>query len=129
MADSEECSWRKLVIGQSRAVVHICEIIQLIAARRCTVLISGETGTGKEVIAKAIHAASNRAPRPMVAVNCTALPESLIEAELFAHSKGAFTGAHASRIGRFDQAKKSTLFLDEIGDVPLGFQPKLPRVW
>lgn len=121
-------SWRKLVIGQSRAMAQVCEIIQLVASKRCTVLISGETGTGKEVIARAIHAASGRASRPMVAVNCTALPETLIEAELFGHAKGAFTGAHAARIGRFEQANKSTLFLDEIGDIPLSFQAKLLRV-
>lgn len=109
-------------------MVQVCDIIQLVASKRCTVLISGETGTGKEVIAKAIHAASPRASRPMVAVNCTAVPETLIETELFGHSKGAFTGAHAARIGRFEQANKSTLFLDEIGDIPLSFQAKLLRV-
>ncbi len=109
-------------------MVQVCDVIQLIASKRCTVLISGETGTGKEIIAKAIHAASPRASRPSVAVNCTALPESLIEAELFGHSKGAFTGAHTARIGRFEQANKSTIFLDEIGDIPLSFQAKLLRV-
>ncbi|HZT35073.1 MAG TPA: sigma 54-interacting transcriptional regulator, partial [Nitrososphaera sp.] len=124
----QDLSWRKHVIGQSRAMVHVCDIIQLVASKRCTILISGETGTGKEVIAKAIHAASPRALRPLIAVNCTALPENLIEAELFGHSKGAFTGAHASRIGRFEQANKSTIFLDEIGDIPLSFQAKLLRV-
>jgi transcriptional regulator with GAF, ATPase, and Fis domain len=121
-------SWRRQVIGRSYAMRQVCDVIELVACKRCTVLISGETGTGKEVIAKAIHAASPRASRPMVAVNCTALPETLIEAELFGHSKGAFTGAHASRMGRFEQATKSTLFLDEIGDVPLSFQSKLLRV-
>jgi len=126
--NEQDFSWRKHVIGQSRAMMKVCDIIQLVASKRCTVLISGETGTGKEVIAKAIHAASPRAVRPMVAVNCTALPENLIEAELFGHSKGAFTGAHASRIGRFEQANKSTIFLDEIGDIPLSFQAKLLRV-
>jgi transcriptional regulator with GAF, ATPase, and Fis domain len=126
--NQQDLSWRKHVIGQSRAMMKVCEIIQLVASKRCTVLISGETGTGKEVIAKAIHAASPRASRPIVAVNCTALPENLIEAELFGHSKGAFTGAHASRIGRFEQANKSTIFLDEIGDIPLAFQAKLLRV-
>ena len=109
-------------------MLHICNVIELIASKRCTVLICGETGTGKEVIAKAIHAASARAARPMVAVNCNALPENLIEAELFGHVKGAFTGAHAPRTGRFEQANKSTIFLDEIGDIPLSFQAKLLRV-
>ncbi len=109
-------------------MLQICEIIQLVAAKRCTILISGETGTGKEVIAKAIHAASNRASQPLVSVNCTALPASLIETELFGHAKGAFTGAVSSRCGRFEQAHRGTLFLDEIGDLPLEAQGKLLRV-
>ena len=121
-------TWRQSVIGKSRAMLQVCDVIQLVAAKRCTVLISGETGTGKEVIAKAIHAASPRTSKPLVAVNCTAVPETLIEAELFGHTKGAFTGAHATRIGRFEQANKSTIFLDEIGDIPLSFQAKLLRV-
>jgi len=124
----ERLPWRKFLIGQSAAMLQIYEVIQLIAPKRVTVLIGGETGTGKEVIAKAIHAASNRAALPMVAVNCTALPANLIETELFGHAKGAFTGAHASRIGRFEQANKSTIFLDEIGDLPLEAQAKLLRV-
>ena len=107
---------------------HVCEIIRLIAAKRCTVLISGETGTGKEIIAKAIHAASDRSSFPLVSVNCTALPASLIETELFGHSKGAFTGAHIHRVGRFEQAHRGTIFLDEIGDLPLDAQSKLLRV-
>lgn len=130
MVDSKQQTppWRAQVIGQSRAMAHICHVIELIASKRCTVLISGETGTGKEVIARAIHQASPRALRPMVAVNCTALPETLIEAELFGHVKGAFTGAHSARTGLFEQANKGTLFLDEIGDIPLSFQAKLLRV-
>jgi DNA-binding NtrC family response regulator len=126
--DSAAAPWRRLVIGQSRAMLKICEIIQLVAAKRCTILISGETGTGKEVIAKAIHAASNRAAFPLVSVNCTALPANLIETELFGHAKGAFTGAHSSRIGRFEQAHRGSIFLDEIGDLPLDAQAKLLRV-
>jgi DNA-binding NtrC family response regulator len=120
--------WRRFLIGQSRSMLQICEIIQLIASKRCTILISGETGTGKEVLAKAIHAASNRAAQTLVSVNCTALPATLIETELFGHAKGAFTGAHTSRLGRFEQANRGTIFLDEIGDLPLEAQAKLLRV-
>lgn len=120
--------WRQFLIGESPAIRQLCDIIELIAAKRVTVLISGETGTGKEVVARAIHAASNRSLLPMVAVNCTALPASLVESELFGHSKGAFTGAHTNRIGRFEQAHRSTIFLDEIGDLPLEAQGKLLRV-
>jgi len=120
--------WRRFLIGQSRSMLQICEIIQLVASKRCTILISGETGTGKEVIAKAIHGASNRASQPMVSVNCTALPANLIETELFGHAKGAFTGAHTSRLGRFEQANRGSIFLDEIGDLPIDAQAKLLRV-
>ncbi len=120
--------WRRFLIGQSRSMLQVCEIIQLIASKRCTILISGETGTGKEVIAKAIHAASNRASQQLVSVNCTALPATLIETELFGHAKGAFTGAHTSRLGRFEQANRGTIFLDEIGDLSLDAQAKLLRV-
>lgn len=126
--DLERLPWRKYLIGQSPAMLQIYEVIQLIAPKRVTVLIGGETGTGKEVIAKAIHGASNRSALPMVSVNCTALPANLIETELFGHAKGAFTGAHANRVGRFEQAHKSTIFLDEIGDLPLEAQAKLLRV-
>jgi DNA-binding NtrC family response regulator len=125
---STTAPWRRFLIGQSRAMLQICEIIQLVAAKRCTILISGETGTGKEVIAKAIHAASNRASQPLVCVNCTALPATLIESELFGHTKGAFTGALNSRLGRFEQAHRGTLFLDEIGDLPIEAQSKILRV-
>jgi DNA-binding NtrC family response regulator len=125
---TQTAPWRHFLIGQSRAMLQICEIIQLVAAKRCTILISGETGTGKEVIAKAIHAASNRAAQAMVSVNCTALPATLIESELFGHAKGAFTGAFTSRLGRFEQANRGSLFLDEIGDLPLEAQAKILRV-
>lgn len=125
---AETAPWRHFLIGQSRSMLQICEIIQLVAAKRCTILISGETGTGKEVIAKAIHAASNRASQPMVSVNCTALPATLIESELFGHTKGSFTGAINSRLGRFEQANRGSLFLDEIGDLPLEAQAKILRV-
>ena len=120
--------WRKLLIGESRPMRQVGDVIRLIAARRSTVLITGETGTGKEMVARAIHMASGRAALPMVAVNCTALPENLLEAELFGHVRGAFTGAIQNRVGRFEQAHRSTIFLDEIGDMPIEIQAKLLRV-
>ena len=123
-----EDSWRRFLVGHSRKMQQVCEIIRLVANRRCTVLISGETGTGKEMAARAIHAASERAHMPLVALNCSAIPESLLESELFGHVKGAFTGAVGNRIGRFEQAHRGTLFLDEVGDLPLEFQAKLLRV-
>ena len=98
---------------------NIEQIVQMVAPRRSTVLITGETGTGKEIVARSIHMASGRGRLPLVAVNCNALPEALLEGELFGHVKGAFTGAISHRIGRFEQANHSTLFLDEIGDMPL----------
>jgi transcriptional regulator with GAF, ATPase, and Fis domain len=120
--------WRRFLIGESPAIRQLCEIIELIAPKRITVLVSGETGTGKEVVARAIHAASTRSSLPMVAVNCTALPSGLVESELFGHTKGAFTGAYSNRAGRFEQAHRSSIFLDEIGDLPLEAQGKLLRV-
>jgi DNA-binding NtrC family response regulator len=120
--------WRAFLIGDSRAMESVAETVRLVGPRRCTVLISGETGTGKEMAARAIHMASPRSRHPMVAINCSALPENLLEAELFGHTKGAFTGAANLRIGRFEQAHQSTIFLDEIGDMPLELQAKLLRV-
>ena len=124
---SEE-RWRRLLIGSSPAMQRTIQVIRLVGMRRATVLITGETGTGKEMVARALHLASPRAHLPMVAVNCSALPENLIEAELFGHVKGAFTGAIHQRVGRFEQAHRGTLFLDEIGDLPLELQTKLLRV-
>lgn len=108
-------------------MLETIEIVERVASRRATVLITGETGSGKEMVARAIHRASPRAHMQMVVVNAAALPEGLIEAELFGHIKGAFTGALQQRIGRFEQANGSTLFLDEIGDLPLEMQTKLLR--
>ncbi|MEO5922931.1 MAG: sigma-54 dependent transcriptional regulator [Bryobacteraceae bacterium] len=119
--------WRLSLVGTSPAMQRTTEIIERVASRRATVLITGETGSGKEMIARALHRASPRAHLPMVVVNAAALPENLIEAELFGHVKGAFTGAIQQRLGRFEQAHRSTLFLDEIGDLPLEMQTKLLR--
>ncbi len=127
-ADSSDEPWRKHMVGSSRAIMRTIEIIRLVGSRRSTVLITGETGTGKEMVARAIHLASPRAQQAIVAVNCNALPENLLEAELFGHVKGAFTGAIQHRVGRFEQAHKGTLFLDEVGDLPLDIQTKLLRV-
>lgn len=126
--EPNEEPWRRLLVGRSRALRNVAEVIRLIGPRKCTVLISGETGTGKELIARAIHMASPRAHLPMISVNCSALPENLLEAELFGHVKGAFTGAVTQRAGRFEQAHRSTIFLDEIGDMPVSIQAKLLRV-
>ena len=120
--------WRRYLVGQSPSLTEVTKIIRLVASRRCTVLISGETGTGKEMAARALHMASDRARRPMVTVNCSAIPENLIEAELFGHVRGAFTGAVNHRVGRFEQAHGGTLFLDEIGELPIDLQAKLLRV-
>ena len=120
--------WRKHLIGASRAIERTIQVIRLVGCRRSTVLITGETGTGKEMVARALHLASPRAHLPMVTVNCNALPETLLEAELFGHVKGAFTGAVGQRAGRFEQAHRSTLFLDEVGDLALDMQIKLLRV-
>jgi DNA-binding NtrC family response regulator len=121
-------NWRGLSVGDSAPMRDLARIIELVASRRCTILITGETGTGKEVTARAIHMAGDRSRFPMVALNCSAIPETLLEAELFGHTKGAFTGAVSSRIGRFEEANNGTLFLDEIGDMPLDLQSKLLRV-
>ena len=127
-AASEQEPWRRFLIGESRPMEQVVEKIRLVAPRRCTVLITGETGTGKELVARSIHVAGNRAQGPLVCVNCSALPEALLEAELFGHVKGAFTGAMHQRIGRFEQAHRGTIFLDEIGDMPVNLQAKLLRV-
>ncbi|MGE5218670.1 MAG: sigma-54-dependent transcriptional regulator [Chloroflexota bacterium] len=116
------------IIGESGQMVEVISLVQRVAPSEATVLIRGESGTGKELIAKAIHYASLRAARPLVRVNCAALPENLLESELFGHEKGSFTGAVASRKGRFELADTGTLFLDEIGDLPLHLQAKLLRV-
>ncbi len=119
--------WREFLVGTSEGMEEVHSLIRRVGPRKATVLITGETGTGKELVARAVHAASPRVRLPLVAVNCAAIPDNLLEAELFGHVKGAFTGAHQQRVGRFEQAANSTLFLDEIADLPLEFQTKLLR--
>ena len=116
------------IIGNSPALQSVLEQVERVASTDSTVLILGETGTGKELIARAIHNLSSRFGRPFIKLNCAAIPFDLLESELFGHEKGAFTGAIAQKVGRFELADKGTLFLDEIGDIPLGLQPKLLRV-
>jgi len=115
------------IIGESPAMKEIFEVVQQVAPTRATVLIGGESGTGKELIAKALHQLSPRAKQPFVTVHCAALAPTLLESELFGHEKGAFTGAHERRIGRFEQAQGGTLFLDEIGEIDATIQVKLLR--
>jgi len=116
------------IIGNSPALEAVLEQVERVATTGSTVLIQGETGTGKELIAQAIHNISSRCGRPFVRLNCAAIPLDLLESELFGHEKGAFTGAIAQKIGRFELADKGTLFLDEVGDIPSALQPKLLRV-
>jgi formate hydrogenlyase transcriptional activator len=116
------------IMGASRLLREVLDLVRTVAPTDSTVLIEGETGTGKELIAKAIHNTSPRSARPFVKLNCSAIPFDLLESELFGHEKGAFTGAIAQKIGRFEMADTGTLFLDEIGDLPLALQPKLLRV-
>ncbi len=123
-----EMALHSRLIGSHGCMQALAANVALVANRKCNVLIEGETGTGKEVVAQEIHRSGNRSRGPWVAVNCGAIPETLLEAELFGHVKGAFTGAVQTRIGKFEAADHGTIFLDEIGDMPLAIQAKLLRV-
>ena len=116
------------IVGQSSALREVLQQVEMVAGTDTTVLLLGETGTGKELIARAIHDRSQRKSRALVKVNCAAIPGGLLESELFGHERGAFTGAITQKIGRFEVADQGSLFLDEIGDIPLELQPKLLRV-
>jgi transcriptional regulator with GAF, ATPase, and Fis domain len=116
------------IIGKSAALESVLDQVEQVAPTDSTVLIEGETGTGKELIAHAVHNASHRCGRTFIKLNCAAIPLDLLESEVFGHEKGAFTGAIAQKIGRFEMADKGTLFLDEVGDIPPALQPKLLRV-
>jgi formate hydrogenlyase transcriptional activator len=129
LESSELCgSGLPCIVGNSAAFRRVLEIVRIVAATNATVLINGETGTGKELIAEAIHKCSERSHGPFVKVNCAAIPAGLLESELFGHERGAYTGAVTRGIGRFERANRGTLFLDEIGDLPLELQPKILRV-
>src|SRR4029078_1500153 len=117
-----------VIIGKSRPMQNIYKDIGRVAATPVTVLIRGATGTGKELVARAIYQHSDPADKPFIAVNSAAIPETLLESELFGHERGSFTGANSRRIGRFEQAQGGTIFLDEIGDIRPGTQAKLLRV-
>jgi Nif-specific regulatory protein len=116
------------IIGHSKPMREVYSIIEKIAPSSVTVLLLGESGTGKELVARAVHESGNRRDKPFIKINCAALPETLLESELFGHERGAFTGAHASRPGRFELANHGTIFLDEIGEMPLALQAKMLRV-
>jgi formate hydrogenlyase transcriptional activator len=115
------------IVGQSSALRHVFNLVETVAPSDSTVLLLGETGTGKELIARAIHERSRRKDRTLVKLNCAAIPTGLLESELFGHERGAFTGAIAQKIGRLELADQGTLFLDEVGDIPIEIQPKLLR--
>ncbi len=127
-AELETTRGKRNIIGQSLGIRETLELVEQVAPSTANVLITGESGTGKELIARAVHTQSLRASAPFVAINCAAIPETLLESELFGYEKGAFTGASQRREGRFERADKGTLFLDEIGDLPMHVQVKLLRV-
>jgi len=115
------------IVGQSSALRHVLDLVETVAPSDSTVLLLGETGTGKELIARAIHERSRRKDRTFVKLNCAAIPTGLLESELFGHERGAFTGAISQKVGRLELADQGSLFLDEVGDIPIEIQPKLLR--
>jgi sigma-54 specific flagellar transcriptional regulator A len=121
-------SLEALIVGEDRSIVALRHLVRQVAPSQASVLLTGPSGSGKEVVARAIHAQSDRSGKPFVAVNCGAIPRELLESELFGHEKGSFTGAHAQHKGHFEEADGGTLFLDEIGDMPADMQVKLLRV-
>jgi two-component system NtrC family response regulator len=127
LAENQARSALPGLIAGSPVMLEVCRIAERVAPADVTVLLTGESGTGKEVLARALHEGSDRAARKFVAINCAAVPENLLESELFGHEKGAFTGAVKQTVGKFEQAHEGTLFLDEIGDMPLALQAKLLR--
>ena len=128
MIDLDRLQKQSGIIGTSDGISQVLEMISQVAPVDISVLITGESGTGKEIVAKAIHKSSKRYNDPLVVVNCGAIPEGIIESELFGHKKGSFTGAGSDRKGYFEEANKGTIFLDEIGETPLETQVKLLRV-
>src|SRR3954468_8602504 len=116
------------IVGTSAALRQVMEQVEAVASTEATVLITGESGTGKELLANEVHRRSRRSKRPFVKVNCSAIPREIFESEFFGHARGAFTGAVTERPGRFQSANGGTIFLDEIGDLPVELQPKLLRV-
>jgi DNA-binding NtrC family response regulator len=116
------------IVSEHESILNVLAVVDRIAASSCTVLVTGESGTGKELVVAALHDASPRAAAPLVTINCGAIPENLLETELFGHAKGSFTGAHAARQGRVGQAEGGTLFLDEVGELPLQLQVKILRL-
>ncbi len=127
LTEAEDIEWRKEIVTRSPQMESLLTQARLVADSEASILIQGESGTGKELLARAIHKASPRASAAFIALNCSAIPESLFESELFGHTKGSFTGATRDHLGLFRAAEGGTLFLDEIGDMPLGFQVKLLR--
>ena len=126
--EAQALSVKEGMVGTSQGLLDVMSSVRQVAETDATILVTGETGTGKEGIVQAIHQLSIRRQQPLIKLNCAAIPENLVESELFGHEKGAFTGALSRKIGRFELAHQGTLFLDEIGEMPLDIQTKLLRI-